>query len=132
MGAEAFAFVNFARFAVPLRIGLALGTIPWIQENIVDVFLVDSSDNDNDMECEEEKKDAKVEERDPSVTATTMATAMTTADADESSVVQSTKDDEEEEEDIKPNGRFRIRVRLGNLINRALRRNNQSQQQEKE
>lgn len=32
LGAEAFAFVNFARFAVPLRIGLALGTIPWIQK----------------------------------------------------------------------------------------------------
>jgi hypothetical protein len=46
LSAEAFAFVNFARFAVPLRIGLALGTIPWIQDNIVDVFLADS-DNDN-------------------------------------------------------------------------------------
>lgn len=39
LGAEAFAFVNFARFAVPLRIGLALGTTPWIQENVVDRFL---------------------------------------------------------------------------------------------
>ena len=38
LGAEAFAFVNVARFAVPLRIGLALGTTPWIQENIVDRF----------------------------------------------------------------------------------------------
>lgn len=38
LGAEAFAFVNFARFAVPLRIGLALGTTPWIQENIIDKF----------------------------------------------------------------------------------------------
>ena len=38
VGAEAFAFVNFARFAVPLRIGLALGTTPWVQENIVDRF----------------------------------------------------------------------------------------------
>lgn len=37
--AEAFAFVNFARFAVPLRIGLALSTTPWIQENIVDKFM---------------------------------------------------------------------------------------------
>ena len=41
LGAEAFAFVNFARFAVPLRIGLALGTTPWVQENIVDKFLSD-------------------------------------------------------------------------------------------
>lgn len=39
LGAEAFAFVNFARFAVPLRIGLALSTTPWIQDNIVDRFL---------------------------------------------------------------------------------------------
>ena len=38
LGAEAFAFVNFARFAVPLRIGLALGTTPWIQKNFVDKF----------------------------------------------------------------------------------------------
>merc|ERR1712176_33493 len=38
LGAEAFAFVNFARFAVPLRVGLALSTTPWVQENIVDKF----------------------------------------------------------------------------------------------
>ena len=38
LGAEAFAFVNFARFAVPLRIGLALSTTPWIQQNVVDKF----------------------------------------------------------------------------------------------
>lgn len=38
LGAEAFAFVNFARFAVPLRIGLALGTTPWIQTNVLDRF----------------------------------------------------------------------------------------------
>merc|ERR1712118_116459 len=31
LGAEAFAFVNVARFAVPLRIGLALSTTPWVQ-----------------------------------------------------------------------------------------------------
>lgn len=36
LGAEAFAFVNFARFAVPLRIGLALSTTPWIQDNVID------------------------------------------------------------------------------------------------
>ena len=39
IGAEAFAFVNFARFAVPLRIGLALSTTPWIDENIVQRFM---------------------------------------------------------------------------------------------
>jgi len=36
LGAEAFAFVNLARFAVPLRIGLALSTTPWVQRNIID------------------------------------------------------------------------------------------------
>jgi hypothetical protein len=44
LGAEAFAFVNFARFAVPLRIGLALSTTPWIQGNIVDRFLKKEDD----------------------------------------------------------------------------------------
>jgi len=39
LGAEAFAFVNFARLAVPLRIGLALSTTPWIDENIVQKFM---------------------------------------------------------------------------------------------
>ena len=38
LGGEAFAFVNVARFAVPLRIGLALSTAPWVQANIVDRF----------------------------------------------------------------------------------------------
>merc|ERR1712157_628877 len=36
LGAEAFAFVNLARFAVPLRIGLALSTVPWVQANVID------------------------------------------------------------------------------------------------
>lgn len=35
---EAFAFVNFARLAVPLRIGLALSTTPWVEKNIVKKF----------------------------------------------------------------------------------------------
>lgn len=39
VGAEAFAFVNFARLAVPLRIGLALSTTPWIDENVVRKFM---------------------------------------------------------------------------------------------
>jgi len=38
LGAEAFAFVNLARFAVPLRIGLALGTVPFVQAQILDRF----------------------------------------------------------------------------------------------
>lgn len=45
LSAEAFAFVNFARFAVPLRIGLALSTTPWIQSNIVDKFMKDKESN---------------------------------------------------------------------------------------
>lgn len=48
LGAEAFAFVNFARFAVPLRIGLALSTTPWIDENIVKKFIKKDENN-----CEE-------------------------------------------------------------------------------
>mmetsp|Transcript_2671 Transcript_2671/g.4100 ORF Transcript_2671/g.4100 Transcript_2671/m.4100 type:complete len:211 (+) Transcript_2671:164-796(+) len=38
VGAEAFAFVNFARLAVPLRITLALSTTGWIDENVVQKF----------------------------------------------------------------------------------------------
>lgn len=38
VGGEAFAFVNLARFAVPLRIGLAVGTAPWVDENIIQRF----------------------------------------------------------------------------------------------
>lgn len=52
LGGEAFAFVNFARFAVPLRIGLALSTTGWIQENVVDKFMK------KDDECEEPVENA--------------------------------------------------------------------------
>lgn len=45
LGGEAFAFVNFARFAVPLRIGLALSTTPWIQANVVDKWKKDENKN---------------------------------------------------------------------------------------
>lgn len=45
LGGEAFAFVNFARFAVPLRIGLALSTTPWINENLVEKFKKKEDDN---------------------------------------------------------------------------------------
>jgi hypothetical protein len=48
LGAEAFAFVNFARLAVPLRIGLALSTTPWIDENVVQKFMKkDEGEGDN-------------------------------------------------------------------------------------
>jgi len=46
LGAEAFAFVNFARFTVPLRIGLALSTTPWIEENIVERFMKKGDDKE--------------------------------------------------------------------------------------
>jgi hypothetical protein len=51
LGAEAFAFVNFARFAVPLRIGLALSTTPWIDENVVKKFMK-RPDEESDENCE--------------------------------------------------------------------------------
>jgi hypothetical protein len=35
VGGEAFAFANVARFALPVRIGLAVSTTPWVEENIV-------------------------------------------------------------------------------------------------
>jgi hypothetical protein len=41
VGAEAFAIVNFARLAVPLRIGLALSTAGWIDDNLVKRFRKD-------------------------------------------------------------------------------------------
>jgi hypothetical protein len=53
LGAEAFAFVNVARFAVPLRIGLALGTTPWIQKNVVDRFSKSKKDDDSKVAQEE-------------------------------------------------------------------------------
>ncbi len=52
LGAEAFAFVNVARFAVPLRVGLALSTTPWVDENVVQRFL----SKDEDKEGKEAEK----------------------------------------------------------------------------
>ena len=37
---------EFARFAVPLRVGLALSTTPWVDENIVSRFVSDSGDDE--------------------------------------------------------------------------------------
>jgi hypothetical protein len=36
--AEAFAYVNVARLAAPLRVGAALSFVPWVQANVVDRF----------------------------------------------------------------------------------------------
>lgn len=49
LGAEAFAFVNFARFAVPLRIGLALSTTPWIDKNVVQRFKKEGKDGPENL-----------------------------------------------------------------------------------
>mmetsp|Transcript_19757 Transcript_19757/g.54398 ORF Transcript_19757/g.54398 Transcript_19757/m.54398 type:complete len:203 (-) Transcript_19757:165-773(-) len=35
VGGEAFIFINGARFLVPLRLGLALSTAPWIRDNVL-------------------------------------------------------------------------------------------------
>ena len=98
LGAEAFAFVNFARFAVPLRIGLALGTTPWVQENIVDVFLVEKESDNKDVVDEVTEEKTEDEDIEPS-------------------------DDGEN----KKASRFRIRSRVGNLMKRVLRRQKQDQ-----
>ena len=105
LGAEAFAFVNFARFAVPLRIGLALGTTPWVQENIVDVFLVEKESNNKDVVDE------------------------VTAES-ETGVEEETEDEDIEPSDDGENkkaSRFRIRSRVGNLMKRVSRRQKQDQ-----
>jgi hypothetical protein len=43
--AEAVAFANIARFALPVRVGLAVATTPWVKENIVDRFGLFQSNN---------------------------------------------------------------------------------------
>ena len=48
LGGEVFAFANAARFALPLRIALAVASIPWCQENIVDRFFPDK-DSEQDQ-----------------------------------------------------------------------------------
>jgi len=44
-GFACFCYANIARFALPLRIGIALSTAPWVQENILDKFEGESSEN---------------------------------------------------------------------------------------
>jgi len=46
VGASVFAFVNVARFAVPLRVGLALSTTPWVDANIISRFVKDEDGAD--------------------------------------------------------------------------------------
>jgi len=174
LGAEAFAFVSFARFAVPLRIGLALGTTPWIQENVVDVFfveedkedesakvmVVDDSEIANDVEDKiqenvvvEDKYDgsAKVMVVDDSEIANDVEDKIdeilvekTDVENDDKTIEMTTPENGEsdsnsdsisppsvEEEVTQPTvGRFRIRARIGNLINRILRRKSSTEQRE--
>lgn len=44
---NAFLFVNVARLAVPLRIGLALATVPWVEANILSRFGNKEQDEEN-------------------------------------------------------------------------------------
>lgn len=56
---EAFIFINGARFLVPLRIGLAVSTTPFIRDNLVNKFT-------RDPECvdvEELEKEAQREKQ---------------------------------------------------------------------
>jgi hypothetical protein len=68
LGAEAFAFVNVARFAVPLRIGLALSTTPWIQENVMNRFFKNKDDDDQNNINNKQEDDIVVETYDPAET----------------------------------------------------------------
>ena len=43
-GGSAFAFINVARLAVPIRVGLAVSTAPWCDENIVKRFFPKDDD----------------------------------------------------------------------------------------
>ena len=44
-GFACFCYANIARLALPLRIGIALSTAPWVQENILDKFEGEPSEN---------------------------------------------------------------------------------------
>jgi hypothetical protein len=92
VGLEAFAFVNIARLAVPIRIGLALSTIPWVEQNIVNRFnrsLVEVDPNkDADMEFEEAKVDQSLQQYDSADNSTqTMQTQRVIRTSDGMSVV---------------------------------------------
>ena len=53
VGASVFAFVNVARFLVPLRVGLALSTVPWVDDNIVNPFIDKFGGDADDAEKEQ-------------------------------------------------------------------------------
>lgn len=57
----AFVFINGARLVVPLRLGLAISTAPWIEENVVQKIWPKDEEcavNDDDV-AEALKKDAE-------------------------------------------------------------------------
>mmetsp|Transcript_131791 Transcript_131791/g.320243 ORF Transcript_131791/g.320243 Transcript_131791/m.320243 type:complete len:200 (-) Transcript_131791:122-721(-) len=62
VGGGAFVFINGARLVVPLRIGLAISTTPWIDDNIVKKFMAKDEEcavYDDDVEAGK-KEAAKV------------------------------------------------------------------------
>ena len=55
VGAEAFAFANVARLALPARIALAVATTPWVDENICQASWAPDFLKRNEAEAEEEE-----------------------------------------------------------------------------
>ncbi len=94
LGLEAFAFVNVARFAVPIRIGLALSTVPWVTEKILPIFSRSNENKDGNSASEDElspqvipdEKQIPNEVADKSfVPTTTLSSPIDDVEADESS-----------------------------------------------
>eukprot|EP00929_Paragymnodinium_shiwhaense_P023357 TRINITY_DN14639_c0_g1_i1.p2 TRINITY_DN14639_c0_g1~~TRINITY_DN14639_c0_g1_i1.p2 ORF type:complete len:124 (-),score=45.05 TRINITY_DN14639_c0_g1_i1:222-593(-) len=59
VGGEAFVFINGARLALPLRIGLVVASAPWVEENIVRTY-IQKPDEDCEVPSEAMASDAKV------------------------------------------------------------------------
>jgi len=59
VGGGAFVFINGARLVVPLRIGLAVSTTPWIDDNIVKKFILKGDESVADTATEEAPKEVK-------------------------------------------------------------------------
>ena len=97
LGAEAFAFVNFARFAVPLRIGLALSTTPWIKENVVDRFGIGDGQDNNKNDDKDDKTTTEAKKITKETTDTTTAVAEEEKDATTISIAEETVEDPVEE-----------------------------------
>jgi len=59
VGGEAFVFINAARALVPLRIGLVVGTTPWVDENIMKKFFPKAVDEECEVAYQEEDAQKK-------------------------------------------------------------------------